>query len=69
MLECLYGLPSLTKRNCVIKELGNDGISTVNSWIITGMFPVKTSQNDLDRMADENIIETVELSVDDVIKT
>lgn len=69
IIQAVNLLPGISKRNIVIKELGNDGLTTVNTWLCVGCFPVKSSQNDLDRMADENIIETVEISVDDVIKS
>ncbi len=68
MMEAILLLPTIAKRNIVIKELSNDGLTTINSWLVIGMFPVKSSQTTLDRMAEENIIESVEFSVDDVIK-
>ena len=68
MNECLLGFPSATKRNIVVVELANDGVTTVNRHILVGCFPIKSSQTDWDRMADANTIETVELSVEDYIK-
>jgi phage tail-like protein len=63
---CIVGIPTLYKRNLVVKLLGNDGLTTVRSWLLIGCFPVNLTKNDLDRMADENFMETLELSVDDV---
>jgi phage tail-like protein len=59
-------LPTVYKRNIVVKELANDGLLTVNRWLLEGCFVVNVSHSDLDRMADANHIQTVELSVDDI---
>lgn len=64
---CTLGLPTAYKRNIVVKELGNDGITTVRTEIWVGCFAKKCSRNDGDRLADENVIESLEISVDDVI--
>ena len=65
---CLLGTPDVYKRTIVVKQLKNDGLSTAKTFILTGCFPIKLAQNDLDRMADENVMETLTLSVDDVIE-
>ncbi len=63
---CLKGIPTAYKRNLVVKLLGNDGLTTVKTYLLLGCFPIKIAQNDLDRMADENSLETLTLSVDEV---
>ena len=65
---CVKSIPTLYKRNLVVKLLGNDGLTTVKTWILVGCFPNKITRGDLDRMADENFLETLTLSVDDVIE-
>jgi phage tail-like protein len=57
-------LPSAYKRDIVLKEMDTTGLATVNRWQIDGCFPVKVSYNDMNRMASENMMESVELSVD-----
>jgi len=56
------------KVNVVFKEIAKDGITTVNSWMWIGCWPMKLTPTTYNRLADENVIETLELSVDDVIK-
>lgn len=64
--SCVTGLPSSYKRNIVVRLLDNDGITTVKTYILTGIFPTKLTRADLDRMADENFMETLTLSVDNI---
>jgi len=66
--QCLKGLPSAYKRNIVVKELANDGITTINTQVWVGCFPVRKQRNTHNRLADENVIEELELSVDEVIE-
>lgn len=54
------------KRNLIVKEMGPDGIATLNRWICEGCWVKEVSQTDLDRNATENIMETIVLSVDKV---
>jgi len=65
---CIYGLPEAYKRTLIVKELGTDGITTINTWVLEGCFPVNISQTDLDRMSEDNSLETLELSVDKLTK-
>lgn len=53
------------KRNIVIKEMDAAGTATVNSWKCNGCWIFKMSQSDFDRMASDNIIETLTLAVDE----
>lgn len=64
---CVKSLPTAYKRNIVVKELSNDGVTVVNKELWIGCFPVKYKRGDGDRLADANLLETIELSVDDVI--
>lgn len=57
------------KRDIIFKELAPDGVTTLNSWLWEGCFCIKISTSNYKRGAqDENIIETVTLSVDRVQK-
>lgn len=63
------GVPAAYKKIVIVKELGQDNISTVKTWTLMGCFPIRKSQNDLDRMAAENTLVELELSVDEVIES
>lgn len=52
------------KRILVIKEMDSTGLITLNRHICTGCWVTKISQNDLDRTSSDNVLQTVELSVD-----
>lgn len=63
------GLPEDYKRDVVIKEFAPDGITTLDSYLLVGCFVMKISNSNYKRGAqDENMIETVTLSVDRVEK-
>jgi len=57
-------LPIGYKQVVIVKEMDSLGTFTLNSWLCTGVWVKKVSQNDLDRTSSENIIETVVFSVD-----
>jgi phage tail-like protein len=57
-------LPTDYKRMCIVKEMHPNGRQTLNRWLCEGVWVTKVSQSDLDRNADDNIMETVVLSVD-----
>ncbi len=60
------GLASDYKRTVIIKEMTPSGLGTLNKWVCDGCFVKKVSQSDFSRMDSENIIQTVELSVDTI---
>jgi hypothetical protein len=64
---CVNTLPTSYKRNIVFKELANDGVTVVNKELWIGCFPIKYGRSEANRTADENLLETLELSVDNVI--
>jgi hypothetical protein len=41
-----------------------DGVSILNSWTCTGVWPCKVNGQDLDRMSSDNTLEDLEFSVD-----
>ena len=57
-------LAAVYKKILIIKEMDVTGTVTINRHVCTGCWPTKISQNDLDRMSSDNVIQTVELSVD-----
>ena len=52
------------KKIVTVKEMDSTGKVTINRHILTGVWPTKISQSDLDRNESSNIIQTVEFSVD-----
>ena len=52
------------KKIVIIKEMDTTGKATLTRHICTGTWPTKISQNDLDRTGGDNIIQTIEFSVD-----
>lgn len=59
-------LPTLYKQLLVIKEKAPDNITVVSRWAWIGAWPSKLSRSDNDRNVSENMIETVEISMDRV---
>lgn len=53
------------KKIVIIKEMDTTGKITLNKHICTGVWPTKISQTDFDRTSSDNIIQTVEFSVDE----
>lgn len=69
MEKAAKGLPVDYKFDAVFKEYAPDGVTTLNRWLWEGVWVFKTSDSNYKRGAqNENVIETVSLSVDDVTK-
>lgn len=49
--------------NVVVNELAEDGVSILNSWTLTEVFPIKVNGQELDRMSSDNTLEEIEFSV------
>lgn len=60
------GLAIDYKRTVVIKEMAPDGSYAVSKELWVGVFPVAIERSDKDRKSSNNIIDTIELSVDEV---
>jgi hypothetical protein len=56
------------KKTIVITEHAEDGHTVLNTWTASGVWPCKINGLDLDRMASENSIESIEFSVDKLSK-
>lgn len=56
-------VPSQYWENAVVNELAEDGVSVINTHVLTEVWPCKISGLELDRMASENTIESIEFSV------
>ena len=54
------------KKTFTIRQLSSDGIVSIAIWQVVGAFPTKVSQGEMSRISSDNIMETVELSVDDI---
>lgn len=61
-------VPTIYKRVMTVRELAEDGQSTLNTWVLTGVWPTKISGLDLNRQGSDNTIESIEFSVDNVEK-
>lgn len=61
-------VPSQYWETCIVQELAEDAVSVLNEWLLEEVWPCKVNGLDLDRMASENTIETIEFSVGTVDK-
>ena len=52
----------------LVSELAEDGVSVLNKWTLTEVWPTKLNGQNLDRMSSDNTIETIEFSVGSVEK-
>lgn len=69
MVQAQQGVEAAYKFDAVLKELAEDGVTTLNSWLWEGCFVKSPEDSDFKRgVQNENIIETVMISVDDVTK-
>jgi phage tail-like protein len=60
--------PALYKKTITVFEYAEDGVTVLNTWFATGVWPCKINGLDLDRNSSDNTIETVEFSVDVIQK-
>ncbi len=60
------GLAANYKRTVIIKEMTPSGLGTLNSWVCDGCWVSKISQSDFSRTDSENLIQSIELSVDTI---
>lgn len=61
--------PSAYKRTVIITQLGYDGFTVTDIWECSGVFPKKINGMEFNRGGtSENSIETIDFSVDKVIK-
>lgn len=60
---CQSGLPEAYKKVIRVKRLGTAG-TVVQTHTLLGCFPTTVARGSLDRMSDDNFIETMTLSVD-----
>lgn len=56
------------KRTFTVRQLGADGVTSIAIWQVSDAFPTKVSQGENARTSSDNIMETVELSVDRIIR-
>lgn len=55
--------PSEYWSTCIVNELAEDGVSVLNSWICSEVWPTRVNGQELDRMSSDNSIEEIEFSV------
>lgn len=60
--------PFVYYRTMIIEEVGVDGKSTINRWVLDECWPSKMNGLSLDRKSSDNTLETVELSVNRIDK-
>lgn len=56
-------VPSEYWTTCIVNELAEDGVSVLNSWICSEVWPTRVNGQELDRMSSDNTIEEIEFSV------
>lgn len=61
-------LPSQYKAECIVEEYSNDGITTIQRHIYSGVWPVKLNGKDLSRKGSDNTVHSIEFSVDEIIQ-
>ncbi|MCB9047617.1 MAG: phage tail protein [Chitinophagales bacterium] len=59
-------LPLNYKATVVVRELSDDGVTILRSFVYTGAWVRKVEHSGLDRTSEDNVIETVTISVDRV---
>jgi hypothetical protein len=59
-------LPIQYKATCLITQLSVDGITPLNVWECTGVWPSKINGIDLSRTESENTMQTIEFCVDGI---
>lgn len=52
------------KRDLIVRELSEDGSTTIYTHVLEGAWCKKVSQNSFDRTSSDNVMETVVISVD-----
>lgn len=64
----INGLPGQVKKNITIVQYSTDGITVTDQWEVEGAWPTRVNNMSLSRVTSDNSMETIELSVDRVIK-
>ena len=61
-------IPDQYRSTVVVSELAEDGVSVLNSWVCTEVWPMRVNGQELDRMSSDNTLESIEFSVGTVEK-
>lgn len=56
-------IPTQYWSTVVVSELAEDGVSVLNSWVCTEVWPTRVNGQELDRMSSDNTLESIEFSV------
>ncbi len=67
-LQSARVIGSRAKKTFTVRQLSADGITSVAIWQILDAFPTKVSQGENVRTSSDNVMETVELSVDKIVR-
>lgn len=51
-----------------VSELAEDGVSILNTWVLTEVWPTRVNGQSLDRMSSDNTLEEIEFSVGTIEK-
>lgn len=60
--------PSEYFETITISELAEDGVSVLNKWVLTEVWPTRVNGQSLDRMSSDNTLEEIEFSVGTIEK-
>lgn len=61
-------IPTSYWETMVVNELAEDGVSVLNTWVLTEVWPKKITGLELDRTSSDNTVEKVDFSVGTVDK-
>lgn len=61
-------VPNQYWETCTVNELAEDGVSILDTWVCTEVWPTKVNGQELDRMSSDNTIEEIEFSVGTIDK-
>lgn len=56
--------PEIIKKTITVVEMASDGATVLNTWLCFGVWPSKINGQEFDRNSSDNVIETIEFSVD-----
>ena len=60
--------PEIYKKVITIEEFAEDGVTILNTWIATGVWPARLPGAEKNRLSSDNTIENIEFSVDKLEK-
>jgi hypothetical protein len=63
------GTPDVYKKTLSVVEYGSDGVTIVDRWELSGVYPIDIDIADLDKLAEGNAVDKLKFSVDQMTFT